>query len=459
MAVCRWKPDPIDLELETRWIRDGLALPDHLLPIMNSRLSVLAAVPLAALVVLGSSCSVSSYHSPTKDKAFIAYWPPPAHSGRLRLAVKDLIDIKGKVTSAGSEYLAKHGTPAKRDAKCLEGARAANVDIVGKTNLTEFAVSVSGMNSYFGTPRNRLDGKHHFIPGGSSSGSAVAVANGRADVSFGTDTAGSIRVPAASCGIFGLKTTYGLVSLKGVFPISPEHLDSVGPMAKDIPHLVKGMDLLQSGFAGRYQQAVTDKPYARQIRIGRLYVDGTDAAIDKAIDDALAAKHFKVVRLSEHFKKQWEQAQKDAITVALGDTWRNDKDYQGKPGVTAKTITTILAGSLQYPGAYNEALKRKASWQRALRRELARVDFIALPTLQSSPPKIPFFGSSAIFELLNVGRQNTQAVNLAGNPALAIPIPMPPEKDRTIPITSLQLVGKRFNEAELLNAGRLIASK
>ncbi len=416
---------------------------------------------LACLLLAGSlgSCSFSTHPSPTKDKAFIAYWPPPAKSGRLRLAVKDLIDMKGKVTSAGSEYRAKNSPPAERDAACLAGARKANVDIVGKTNLTEFAVSVSGMNSYFGTPHNRLDGEHRFIPGGSSSGSAVAVADDRADVAFGTDTAGSIRVPAASCGIFGLKTTYGLVPTRGVFPISPKHLDTVGPMARDIPTLVKGMDLLQDGFAGKYRQAVVDKPSARQIRIGRLYLDGTDKAIDKAVDDALAAKNFKVVRLSENFKKQWEQAQKDAITIALGDTWRNDKEYQGKPGVTTKTWTTIFAGSLQYPTAYNEALSRKAAWQRSVRQVLSRVDFIALPTLQSSPPRIPFFGSSAVFELLNVGRQNTQAVNLAGNPALAVPVPLPPEKGGNIPVTSLQLIGKKRGEAELLNAGRLIASK
>ena len=83
-----------------------------------------------------------------------------------------------------------------------------------------------------------------------------------ADVAFGTDTAGSVRVPAACCGILGLKTTFRLVSLKGVFPLSPDNLDTVGPMAKDIPHLVQGMDLLQEGFAARYKSAVAAKPSA-----------------------------------------------------------------------------------------------------------------------------------------------------------------------------------------------------
>src|SRR6185295_5776827 len=130
------------------------------------------------------------------------------------------------------------------------------------------------------TPKNPL--KHSRVPGGSSSGSAVAVASGMADVAFGTDTAGSVRVPAACCGIVGLKTTFGLVSLKGVFPVEPKHLDTVGPMAKDVAHVVEGMDLLQDGFAARYRTAMAAKPLAKDIRIGRLYLGGTDPKIDKA---------------------------------------------------------------------------------------------------------------------------------------------------------------------------------
>jgi amidase len=140
----------------------------------------------------------------SRDHAFIVYWPPPENSTQLRLAVKDLIDMKGVVTTAGSEYLARTSPPASQDAQCLKLARERNVQIVGKTNLTEFAVTVSGRNKYFRTPRNRVDGKHTFIPGGSSSGSAVAVETGMADVAFGTDTAGSIRLPAACCGNLGL---------------------------------------------------------------------------------------------------------------------------------------------------------------------------------------------------------------------------------------------------------------
>ena len=390
--------------------------------------------------------------------AFTVYWPP-ADTSQLKVAVKDLIDMKGVVTSAGSEYVAKHSKPALRDAECLKIARERNVQFVGKTNLTEFAVTVSGHNSFFGIPQNRLDGRHLFIPGGSSSGSAVAVEAGLADVALGTDTGGSIRVPAACCGIYGLKTTFGLISTKGVFPISPKHLDTVGPMAKDLPHLVQGMDLLERGFAAKYQQAVVDKPSARNIRIGRLYLDGTNAAVDKAIDDKLKAQGFKVVKLSAAFKAAWAQADKDGISVALGDAWMNDKEYLDKSGVNFMTKVILQKGRFEYSTNYKAAVKRKAAWQRELRRVFQKVDMIAVPTLQGLPPRFPFFGPSVVFEWLVFNMQNTVGVNFAGNPALALPIPMPTVKGKTTSVTSLQLVGPKLSEAALLNAGRLIEIK
>ena len=393
-------------------------------------------------------------HSP--DRAYIAYWPPTGDHHSLRLAVKDLIDMKGLVTTAGSRYFAKNNQPAPRDAQCLAIARERNVQFVGKTNLAEFALGVSGINRYFGTPRNRVSSKDRIIPGGSSSGSAVAVANGSADVSFGTDTGGSIRVPAACCGILGLKTTFGLVSLDGVYPISPKYLDTVGPMAKDIPRLVQGMDLLQRGFAGRYRTAIAAKPSASGIRIGRLYVDGTDPKIDQAVDDVLVAKGFKTVVLNDTFKAKWEQAEKDGYTVASASGWLSDQQFFGKSGVSVLTNAVLALGAIQYKTNYSAALRRRAQWQQTLRDVFKKVDFIALPTLKTLPPKVPFFGGSPAFEALVLLKQGTVAVNFAGNPALAMPIPV---ENRDVPLTSLQLVGPRLSEAQLLNAGRLIEAK
>jgi len=441
----------------------------------------------------GCSTSLRQPTSPSRDHAFIAYWPPAANGNPLRLAVKDLIDVKGVVTTAGSEYLAKNGAPAARDAECLSIARRRNVQIVGKTTLSEFALSPSGTNDYYGTPKSPFSGLRRYIPGGSSSGSASAIASGKADVALGTDSTGSIRTPAACCGIVGLKTTFGLVPLAGVFPVA-NNLDTVGPMGKDIAHVVEGMDLLQNGFAARYRAAVAARPLAQQIKIGRLYLSGpnpgnlvlgvtdpgslilgvadvrnlffaitdperlfrlggTDARIDKAVDEVLAKRQFQVIQLDQDFKAKWLQAQQDSNIVAAASAWINDHNYQDKLGVSARTKSVLVLGGFFHATEYRNALRRQAEWQRTLSDLFQKVDFIATPTLQTLPPRIPLVGSSAALEARVLALQNTSAVNFAGNPALAIPVPV---RHANVPFTSLQLVGPRLSEAELLNAGRLV---
>ena len=408
------------------------------------------------LVTLLDSCGVWERPSASYsyDHAFIRYWPPCKESGSLRLAVKDLIDMRGVVTTAGSAYVAETGQPATSDAACLMIARARNVQIVGKTNLSELAVAPSGINDFFGTPISPLNKHSNFISGGSSCGSAVAVANGLADIALGTGTAGSIRVPAACCGIVGLKTTFGLVSLQGVFPVEPRYLDTVGPMAKDVDHVVQGMDLLQNGFVARYRAAVAAKPSGKKIRIGRLYLSGTDPKIDQAIDEALVRAQFEVVPLDQVFKEKWDQAKKDGNTLAAAGVWISDRKYFDKlVGISARTKAIIALGGFDFATNYQSVVRRQAAWQQALHETFEKVDFIALPTLQKLPPKIP---TVAFYEAQILNLQNTVPVNFAGNPALAIPIPL---NDKLFPATSLQLVGPRLSEADLLNAGRLVEAR
>jgi len=417
-----------------------------------------------ASIALLSGCSLLPSVHPrlTGNRAFIVYWPPATNSTQLKLAVKDNIDMKGVVTTAGSKRLAQGNSfpffvakakPAAKDAACLALARRRNVQIVGKANLSEFAVAPSGFNEYFGTPASPLSSTRNLLPGGSSCGSAVAVASGMADVAFGTDTAGSIRVPAAWCGVVGLKTTHGLVSLEGVFQIEPEHLDTVGPMGKDIAHTVQGMDLLQKGFAGLYGIVVAAKPSAQEIRIGRLTLKGTDSKIDQAVDEALARTGFQVVPLDDSFREEWEQAKKDGNTIAAAGAWISDKRFRYALGVSARTKSAILAGRILYPTSYEEAVARRAAWQNTLKEIFKKVDFIALPTVQTPPPLIPPNLKIGILEARMLELQNTVAVNFAGNPALALPIPL---RDDEVAVTSLQLIGPRLGEAELLNAGRLV---
>jgi amidase len=428
-------------------------------------------VPLLCLLLL-SGCSVVPRVNALLpgNRAFITHWPAKSDNRQLKLAIKDNIDMEGVVTTAGSEYFAKTRAPAKKDAACLAIARERGVPIMGKTNLTEFAVSPSGLNDYFGTPRNPFNFMRALIPGGSSCGSAVAVASGMADIAFATDTAGSIRVPAACCGIVGLKTTHGLVPIEGVVPIEPDHLDTVGPMGRDIASTAQGMDLLQRGFDARFAAAQAAKPFGADIRVGRLYLKGTEPRVDAAIDKALAKAGFQVVPLDEDFRKKWEQAKRDGNVVAAAGVWLSDKDFRAASGVTARTKLAIFAGNISHPSAYRQALARRASWQGSLRSVFTKVDFIALPTLQDAVIPMPKFWKTGLFEARMLALQNTVPVNLAGNPALALPVPlryvsfgrnpamaMPmPLLYEGVPVTSLQLIGPPLSEAELLNAGRLV---
>ena len=410
------------------------------------------SIVLAALVLFSGCSAVPGFGNKLSgNRAFIKYWAPDPNSKELRLAIKDNIDLEGVITTAGSQYFLITHQPAEQDASCLATARARKMNIVGKTNLTEFAVSPSGFNEYFGTPKNPL--KPGMIPGGSSSGNAVALATGMADVAIGTDTAGSIRMPAACCGIVGLKTTFGLISINGVYPLEPKHLDTVGPMGKDIEHTVQGMDLLQDGFAGKYAAAKAARPNGQSIRIGRLQLKDTNPNIDAAIDNALLKTGFSIIQLDDHLREKWDQAKKDGTTVAAAGAWISNQRLQFALGVSARTKTVIRLGQITYNTTYRGALARQRAWQQTLSNVFEKVDFIALPTLQTSPPSIPLNLRIGILEAQMLNIQNTVAVNFAGNPALAMPVPVRGEK---IPVTSLQLIGPRLSEAELLNAGRLV---
>ncbi len=388
-----------------------------------------------------------------RHRAFIDYWPPAKGSQGLRLAVKDNIDMRGVVTTGGSEYFARNSAPATKDAPCLAIARQRGVTIVGKTNMSEFATAPSGFNEYYGTPKSPLSYFHRLIPGGSSCGSAVAVARGYADVSFGTDTAGSVRVPAACCGVVGLKTTQGLVSVKGVLPIDPIHLDTVGPIGKNIEATAKGMDLLESGFASKYEAEKAAKPAARSIRVGRLKLEGTNAKVDQAVDDALARAGFQVIPLGDAFRQKmgpgeegWQHPGRSGRLAKQPPVSGDERDQRADQ-----------SGDARGSGGISQWLSEGAGPA----ARVAAGDEGCLSQGRLHRPPHPAIDSAGIPPNLGIGLleafilefQNTVAVNFAGNPALAVPIPV---RHENVDLTSLQLVGPRRGEAALLNAGRLV---
>ncbi len=147
------------------------------------------------------------------------------------ISIKDLFDVAGEVTRAGSKVLAGEGMPALQDAPVVRRLRAAGAIILAKTNMSEFAFSGLGVNPHYGTPGNPADRAR--VPGGSSAGAAVAVADGLCEIAIGSDTGGSTRIPAALCGVTGFKPSQRRVPTAGAFALSYT-LDSIGPIASNV---------------------------------------------------------------------------------------------------------------------------------------------------------------------------------------------------------------------------------
>ncbi len=340
-----------------------------------------------------------------------------------RLAVKDAMDVAGVPTTMGCAAIADVSWPAAEDAACVASARAGGARIVGKANLHELCYGVTGINPWFGTPVNPLDPA--LIPGGSSSGSAVAVASGEADIGLGTDTGGSVRIPAACCGVTALKTTWGRIPLTGVWPLAPT-LDTVGPLARDVAGLVAGMRLMEPGFGAAGAVGV----------VGRIRQPDVLPAYDVAVDRLLAEWGVDVVELD---LPGWAAADIAFEAVIGFEAYTADRHLVERTPdrVGALAAQRVMAGSHVTRAAYDAALAVRRKWQGELDAVFDRVQVLALPTLAVPVP--PVDDGTGRYPLNRLSRTG----NLAGVPSVAIPLGGPG--------TSLQLVGP-WNGEELLCA-------
>jgi amidase len=348
-----------------------------------------------------------------------------------RVAVKDLIDVEGVVTTAGCRAVERAARPAVADAPCLAGIRAADARIVGKANLHELAMLPIGTNPWFGSPVNPLDPA--LIPGGSSSGSAVAVAADEADVALGSDTGGSVRIPSACCGTAGLKTTHGRIPLEGVWPLA-SNLDTIGPMATDVAGLVLGMQLLEPGFMPSASSAR---------RIGRLRTSGMPE-LEAAVDDALRATELEVATLDwDGFAVGGEVftlAFFNGITALDHELAATDPD-----GVGADIVATLGLVEAFRPGAAGLAGQLE-QWRQSLFGLFEQVELLALPTMPILPPRLDALSEDALIPTVIEITQNVAMFNAAGTPATAQPVPV-----AGLPLPgSLQLVGPLGGEELLL---------
>ncbi|MGO8874907.1 MAG: amidase [Acidimicrobiales bacterium] len=354
-------------------------------------------------------------------------WPAGEGTGPT-VAVKDLIAVEGSVTTAGCRTLADLAVPAASDAACISAIRAAGGRLVGKTNLHELAFGTSGINRWFGTPPNPADPGR--VPGGSSSGSAAAVALGEADLALGSDTGGSVRIPAACCGVVGLKTTHGLISLEGVWPLAPSY-DTVGVLAADVSRVVLGMELLGVAMVAEGSPDL----------VGRARLSAAcdvDPVIDAAVDAALRAAGL----LSEEVRlEDWVEAYRAQQRLLVHEAFGCDHhllEIDGGAGVSDEIRARLQAGSEVSEAALQAARAFEVSWRATLGEAVGRHGVLALPTLSVRPPLLDEVGSG--FNVL------TAPVNYAGFPAISLPVPVA-SADR--PPCGLQLVGRPGSESLL----------
>jgi amidase len=348
----------------------------------------------------------------------------------LRVAIKDLIDVRGLPTTGGSRLLAAGQEPSAVDAACLAGLRAAKAVIAGKTNLHELGCGSTGVNPHFGTPRNPFDPR--LIPGGSSSGNAVALAAEEVDLALGTDTAGSIRTPSACCGTVGLKTTWGRIPNAGVWPLAPS-LDVVGPMARDVAGVIVGMELLDDEWRMDLAAATT---------VGRVRLCEVAPGIDEAIDTLLAHAELEVVEVP---LPGWETAERAAWTVLLFELWQSDSFlFERDPGALGSDVRRLIEMSRKVSAAsYHAAIAHRMIWQAELAAAFSRAPVLVWPTISYLPPPLDAEPPNS--------RRTNLVVNFSGHPALALPVPTANGGP-----TSLQLVGPDAGEAALCATGLVL---
>ncbi|GGF63390.1 amidase [Alteromonas lipolytica] len=348
------------------------------------------------------------------------------------VAIKDCLDVAGLPTTCGSAAFAD-SLPASTDAEVVKHLRDSGVDIVGKTNLHELAYGMTGVNLHFGTPLNpRFPA---LITGGSSSGSAAAVAAGEVTFSVGTDTGGSIRVPAACCGIAGLKPTFNRISRKGATP-AESSLDAIGPMARDIATLELGMSAMDPSFE-------PGMALPADVRLGRIKVADT-AANEKAMDNLLnqLSGHLRgalsVVAQPVWFKPAFDAA----LTIMNSEVWHSFH------GLDMSKLGKDVAIRLQNAsGVSAQAVDQAEQVRQAFTDELDTLfndfDVLILPSLPAKPMQREAALAGEVD--LNISLF-TRPFNLSGHPALVMPL----RGDASAPL-SIQLVTRK-NEDELLFA-------
>ena len=343
------------------------------------------------------------------------------------ISIKDLFDIRGSVTRAGSIVL-KEAAPPAADAIAVGRLCEAGAVIVGKTNMTEFAYSGVGLNPHFGTPLNPYNRRTRCIPGGSSSGAAVSVSDGMAWAGLGTDTGGSVRIPAALCGLVGWKPTASRISLKGVLPLSPT-LDSVGPIASNVASCA----LLDSVLSGEEMPPGRSGLSGVRLAIpsGLLAAD-VDASVALAISRALSALSRAGAEIVDRPLPDVEGipalGATPVIVAAEAYRWHRELLTASGAQYDPRVRSRLERGGEYAAWEYLDALECRASSIVAARAALQGFDGWISPTVPVvAPPVSSCDLDEEFFRLNKLLLRNPSIVNFLDGCAITLPCHRPGE--------------------------------
>ena len=368
----------------------------------------------------------------------------------LPISIKDLFDVAGETTLSGSVVL-KNAPKARQNAVIVQRLVEAGAIIVGRTNMTEFAFSGLGLNPHYGTPSSPWDRASGRIPGGSSSGAGVSVADGMSVAAIGTDTGGSIRIPSAFCGLAGFKPTASRVPTQGALPLSFS-LDSIGPLAASV-NCCAILDAILS--AQPYEAPVA--PQLAQLR----FAIPSSVVLDEA-DDHVRAVFERTIELIRNAGAQvdlvdipeFEQLasinSQGGLICAEAWAWHRSLLSSQADQYDPRVASRILRGKEISAADYIQLQQTRLQWIAAVEQRLAHYDGLLMPTTPIIAPRIQDLQASdtAYFKANGLILRNPTLINFLDGCALSIPC----HPHGTAPV-GLMIAGTKLRDRHILNAG------
>ncbi|MFO1182938.1 amidase [Ottowia sp.] len=367
------------------------------------------------------------------------------------VSVKDLFDVAGEVTTAGSAVL-RGAPPATRNAPVIDRLIAAGAVIVGRTNMSEFAFSGLGLNPHWGTPANPWDRASRRIPGGSSSGAAVSVTDGMAAVAIGSDTGGSVRIPAALCGLTGFKPTQRRVSIDGTVPLSTS-LDSIGPLGAS----VRCCAITDAVLAGQPVPAPTVRDVAgTRLAVPQTVVlDGMDATVASAFERALSRLSAAGARITRLAVPEFAQfaALNARGTLAAAEAWAWHRALLAERGAEydPRVSSRIRGGEKMGAADYIDLLAARRRWIAQVGARVSGFDALVLPTVPIVAPRMANLEASdeAYFAANGLILRNPTLINFLDGCALSLPCHAPGQAP-----VGLMLAGPGGRDPDILALGQ-----